>query len=153
MEILEWSKSIEGDPVPGLLIDWGQKISVYEEIKQPKLISRDQGRIISEIMILKEEEIGIMMMPNVWPIYTINIGSLLKFIDTENSRDEGMKPPYLDKFGSLFLNVIHNLQSPRPNYQVHSWILFSLKGYFKGTKLFSDIFFLFKAENQPESIP
>lgn len=63
------------------------KNSVYEKIKQPRLISRDQGRIISEIMILKEEEIGIMMTPNVWPIFTINIGSLLKFIDTENSRN------------------------------------------------------------------
>lgn len=41
----------------------------------------------------------------------------------------------------------------QPNYQVHSWILISPKRYFKGTKLFSDILFLFKAENRPESFP
>lgn len=47
-----------------------------------------------------------------------------------------MKPLYLNNIGSLFLNVIH-IYSSRPN----AWLWISLKGYFKGTKLFSGIFF------------
>lgn len=68
-------------------VDRWREISVYEKIRELRLISRDQGRIISETMILKEGEIGIMMTPNVWPVYIVNIVSLLKFIDNENSRN------------------------------------------------------------------
>lgn len=64
-----------------------REISVYEKKRELRLISRDPRRIISETMILKEGEIGIMMTPNVWPVYIVNIVSLLKFIDNENSRN------------------------------------------------------------------
>lgn len=38
-------------------------------------------------MILEEGEIGIVMKPNVWPVYTINIVSLSKFAGTKKSRN------------------------------------------------------------------